>query len=134
MSFWKKIVGAEKPKADVGGLPDVTQGKDPPSPDSVAETTPLTTAPPAQALAASDQPAVTPWAVLSCSSCQQVYRLGDDAVAASLESALSLVSKAVVFSDGNPGEREDLVSTLEDVSPDAIQAARARATPELGNY
>jgi len=68
------------------------------------------------------------WAVLSCEGCRRVYKIGDDSIAASIEVALS-TGTVLIFTDGSSPKREDLVATLEDVSPDAIQGARERARP-----
>jgi hypothetical protein len=71
-----------------------------------------------------------PWAILSCARCRRVYRLGKDSVAASLEHAVSLGGVGgIIFSDGRPRQREDLISSIETVSGETVQSIRDRAQP-----
>lgn len=64
---------------------------------------------------------------LTCSGCGKTYRVGEDAAAASIEHGMSISGGAVVLTDGEPPEREDLVSSLEGVPIDKLDGARIRA-------
>jgi ankyrin repeat protein len=80
-------------------------------------------------LAPLTDPSPQAWAILSCKGCHNVYKIGDNAVAVSLEVAAELTGRAVIFGGACPSEREDLVSTLKDVPLRDVQAARNRARP-----
>lgn len=66
---------------------------------------------------------------LVCASCGKIYKIGDDAVAVSMEYGFELAAGVIRLGDGQPLKREDLVSTLDGLSSDSIQAARDRARP-----
>ena len=63
---------------------------------------------------------------LSCAGCGKVYRIGDDAVAVTLEHGLSLARGGVIISDGSTAVREDLVASV-DVSLGNLAGAREKA-------
>lgn len=65
---------------------------------------------------------------LTCAGCTKIYKIGDDAVAVTLEHGLSLARGAVIFSDGSKAVREDLVAGLDvDASPENLAGAREKA-------
>ncbi|MFI5364225.1 MAG: ankyrin repeat domain-containing protein [Candidatus Binatia bacterium] len=68
-------------------------------------------------------------ALLRCGGCATSFAIGRDAVAVSVEFAMSLGKEVVIFSDGHAPQREDLVSSLDDVPVDKRQAALERAKP-----
>jgi hypothetical protein len=63
---------------------------------------------------------------LLCAECGRSYRIGDDAVAVTLEYGLSLARASTVISDGGTHDREDLVATL-DASPENLPGAKENA-------
>ena len=63
---------------------------------------------------------------LTCAGCGKVYRIGEDAVAVSLEYGLSLARGAAIISEGNVADREDLVAAL-DVSSNDLPGAQTKA-------
>ncbi len=63
---------------------------------------------------------------LRCAACGSSFVIGEDAVAVSIESALRQRKGAVAFSDGQPAEREDLVSSLADLAVDKRPTALER--------
>lgn len=71
------------------------------------------------------------WAVLSCSGCQNVYSIGNDAIAVSAEAGYEVTANAVVLRPNGAAEQEDLVSGLNDVPPVAIEAAKDRVRLNL---
>lgn len=66
---------------------------------------------------------------LNCGGCAKTFVIGKDAVAVSMEFAMRQGKGTVIFSDGQAPNREDLVSSLDDVSMDKRQAALERAKP-----
>lgn len=72
------------------------------------------------------KPEVSSVPVLTCRDCGRTYRIGDNAVAVTLEYGLRLARGAVIVSDGSTADREDLVAVL-DVSPEALPGARQEA-------
>jgi hypothetical protein len=70
-------------------------------------------------------------AVLSCSGCQYVYSIGNDAIAVSAEAGYEVTANAVILRPNGAAEQEDLVSMLNDVPPVAIEAAKDRVRLNL---
>ncbi len=128
MSFWKKLFGPKAAgevhlaeKAEKKPAPPAHRGE----PVSVAVLGELK----------ADKKPVPPankGLALRCTGCRQTFRLGEDSVAVSMEFALQLASKAVVFGSGTgPASREDLVSKLKDEPKGALQSALDRGRPSL---
>lgn len=66
-------------------------------------------------------------AILVCSGCGKSYIIGHDAAIVIIESAYNLTNKSIIMREESIRQKEDIVSTLLDVTPDNIAQARANA-------